>query len=75
MRNWNSTVSRETLISSSSFYSTYEELKLNIQSFPTQKFFHRFYSTYEELKPGFTHALNLYSIWVFTVPMRNWNRR
>ena len=73
MRNWNIEWKGSNLLGKTSFYSTYEELKLKaVRSCENEEVC--FYSTYEELKLDKTLRLLIVSVFVFTVPMRNWNK-
>ena len=65
MRNWNFIYPNVLLTTSTSFYSTYEELKPSIVD-TLCLIFSSFYSTYEELKPTelaiyTSHSLCFYS--------------
>ena len=73
MRNWNSVVFSATPLEHPRFYFTYEELKQSFPCFFSKSNKHSFYFTYEELKLWwFIIAFRMF--WVFTLPMRNWNK-
>ena len=72
MRNWNNLAWRIWPENNTRFYFTYEELKLSwvegvIDMLPC------FYFTYEELKQTTRRLTRFMFVFVFTLPMRNWN--
>ena len=74
MRHWNSNWKYTLLFFFSSFYPTYEALKLCLR-YMEGLLQNSFYPTYEALKPTSTTCWAATVPSVFTLPMRHWNRR
>ena len=72
MRNWNSIVGLGIKLQPKGFYSTYEELKLNI-NIHYSDFFARFLQYLWGIETFFYSYSAIPYLQVFTVPMRNWN--